>query len=393
MDEFKSKYEGNDGVLRVLEQDYGLSIIEDIRSEQELLNDGYYKLDAASVASNPQIMNLVRNTIERKILGHEFSGMFRADVDVSRMVEASKGEYLGMVRGHRHIEKMVHWTPVKDEVSGVLEVLEIADVVFCALSVAVGEYFKVQINQKLTEILAGINEIRQFLENDKMSELEAGFEELQETYAHLKYIKADPNRISLCVERIRHVMHIARKDMLFFGRQIESIKNSAGARDKREVARENTGKIVMALSRYRLALALFCETKLIELYLSDVTDPDELDLFRQEMEDRVNSFIETYSGAKDWCRRYYLTHNLASESDKLPFIETIDAFLSDAKKEGDARFTGRTRERLNSLQADPDDLFIPVRSLERYAKVMRRGVELVYLNDDVYTNIPISNPI
>lgn len=372
----------------------GFQMIEDTRSEIDLVRDGFRKVDFDAVRDNSVVVRYAYNQIGREVLRKQFRGaLVLTNGNINDLADTGDGLFYGFMKDDitQRINAQGRFKMVNPSEKG--EFLDVMDGVFSILAFATAEFFKAQINEKLKDILTGIQEVSQFLEDDKLCELQAAYDELKEIYDHILFIKDNTNRATLNMERVRQIMHIARKDMLFFEKQVTNIQNNVANKDKRDTARENVSKIVMALSRYRLALAVFSETKLIEIYLSKVSNPEELSIYKDEIQKCIDLFVTNYKRTRDWCRRYYMTHNLAEEADKIPFIDEIDAFINNnIKQETQAskgRLSGKTAERLTLLQVNPDDLYIPVKSLSSFIDVVQRGLELVYLDGNLYTNIPV----
>ena len=396
-----------------LYENYGIQLDEVAIAENELVKRGFYKLPpealagmSAAVSFAPDVLfnairqkytkTLVENAVKgtyRIIIPKVLDGTYNADALCLTESKLIKGGFTTQVRtkDENHLVDLAVLDPNKAPELLFPRAVDIAQGLFHLASFTLGQYFMLQINGKLLEIKNSLQDVMHFLENEKMSALEAAYDELQELYDHIEFIRKSEARSNSSIERLRQTIFLARKDMHFFQRQILEIKAKASAGDKRDEVSGRVRDIIQAIMRYRLALAIFCEAKLMETYLARINDTDELSVFCNEIECATEHFIEDYRSARDWSNKYLVDHRMIGSSNSMTFVDSIDGYLR--KDEGDEKtskpFVGMTKQMLKPFREEPDDLYLPVKSMKNYISILQNKPEF-YLNaDGVYTNIPI----
>lgn len=396
-----------------LYENYGIQLGEINITEKELTNKGFYKLPPEAMAGMSSAVGFapnalfnairrqcIKNTVEdavkgtyRVIIPKVEDGTFNAKdvfLNKSKMIEGTFTAQVRMKDGKDLVDLAV-LDPTKVPEIKFPDVVDIAQGLFHLTSFALGQYFMLQINGKLSEIKSSLQDVMQFLENEKMSALEAAYDELQELYDHIEYIRKSEARSNSSIERLRQTIFLARKDMHFFQRQILEIKEKASGGDKRDEVSGRVRDIIQAIMRYRLALAIFCEAKLIETFLAGINDTDELSAFCGEIESATERFIEDYSSAREWSNKYLIDHRMIGSSNSMTFVDSIDGYLKkdESNRKTPSKFVGMTQQMLNRFKEEPDDLYLPVKSMKNYISVLQNKPEF-YLNaDGIYTNIPI----
>lgn len=289
---------------------------------------------------------------------------------------------------------------------------EFAALAFNAASYATGQYFLAQINHNLTEIKKDTEDIKHFLEVGRLAEVNDAVEELNEIGVRIRFIEEDPDRRSQTLNRLREIRSTARKNVSYPKDKVLKIKNEARDDDKGETINERIDSIISALLEYRLLLWVFCQAKLIEIYLYNMKNVEELEMDRSELNEAINKYYDTVECSIDWMNSYLRENRTINGESPIDSIliggvaaaAVLGGSLGSLLGMGVGKLTiGKaTKKRLEKrhehfeyaqkqldiVSSYHEEVRQPVKNLSMYLEATRRKVEAIKIGDQVYTNLP-----
>lgn len=176
-----------------------------------------------------------------------------------------------------------------------------------------------QVNANLLEIKDGIDEIKQYFEADKQSKLETALQELYEIIEHICFTTNDPERVRTTLIQIDGIRTVAKTDINFYRKQIENIIHKASYSDKETVIKDNIEALRKYMVQYRYAVNVYNLAQSLKIYLNNITDIEELSLYRNGISDIVNQYKAVFDKTTKWAKDYIdktKTLNKASKTQK-----------------------------------------------------------------------------
>ncbi len=297
------------------------------------------------------------------------------------------------------------------------KVPEFAALAFNVASYATGQYFLTQINRNLSEIKSDTEDIKHFLEVGRLVTVNDAVEELNEIGERLKFIEADPERRNQTFTRLREIRSTARKNVSYPKDKILRVKKEASDEDKGKTINSRIDAIISALLEYRLLLWVFCQAKLIEIYLYKMKNVEELEMDRSELNAAINGYYDTVDAAIDWMNSYLKENQSINGESPIDDIliggiaaasvlgGTLGSFIGlgvgklTIGKATQKRIEKRrehfeyAQQQVDIVNSYHDSVRLPVKNLSLYLEATRRKVEAIKIGDQVYTNLPVQENI
>lgn len=407
----------------ILENEYGIQVFHEDLSEEDLERRGYRKATkeeaerfntifqyAPQIAKDVYYADAVQKAFESAV-----SGSYRVKLEPGLRLGKSHSTP-GAFKGNAYdeygkLKTHADWL-VNDAKMDVSLAPQIAMSVFNATSFVTGQYFMAEINKSLSDIGTDIKGIKQFLENEKESEIKAVIDDLNEIINHLPFIVNKPDRISQTLQKLSFIQSTAKKNIFFFKEAIDDVKRNARDDDKGDAIKKRLKDAIEALMQYRLMVVIFCQSKLIELYLNNILDTEELTLYRDELNSIANDYLDDYSSTIDWMHSYLNENHSLNSIGAGQILATIAVGLSPILTKGwrgigsGIKNAKSVNEMMNSdrqdnkkehvdyarelieLISDDSGIKEPVRNLTKYIEATRRKIEIIKIGENVYTNLP-----
>ena len=409
---------------RILSNDYGITVYREEMSEENLKRRGYRKATEEEAVRLNSIFQFAPQIAKDTYYADAFQKSFKNAVKGSYRVKLEPGFHLGKshttpgaYKGNVYdenntLKSQADWL-INDAEIKVSNIPQIAASVFNAVSFITGQYFMVEINRTLTDLKTGTQEIRQFLENDKYSTIKATIDDLYEIIDHLQFIEKNSERRSQTINKLSTIQSIFKKYITVSQGDIELIKNNARDDDKGEIIKENLKKATNVLMQYRILVGVYCQSKLLELYLNNIRDIEELSKYRNELNIRVNSYFDAYSNMVVWMNSYLNeNHSLNDRSigqiltsigaGAVPTLlggmwglalaptcyDSVDDLWNTTrrlKKDSHVEYAQRL---VNSVATCHSNVKAPVMNLTRYIEATRMKIEVIKIGENIYTNLP-----
>lgn len=282
----------------------------------ELEKQGYRKMSIEELHYMEPLFKIAPQLIVDKINGEALERAFKAATENSYKCLLDPSMHLATIKGSSDVFLGASLDNITNKVKGQARWLEndavlsisnapnIALNAFNALSAVTGQYFMAQVNAKLSVIKNGIDDIKQYIDAVKQSELEAALQELNEIIRHVQFIKKDPERTHGTVVQIEGVRNVARRNINLYSNQIEKVIKRASKTDSENMITKNTDDLSQYMIQYRYAVYVYNLAQILKIYLNDITDVEELSMFRNEISKTVNSYKEQYDKMVVWVNRY-----------------------------------------------------------------------------------------
>lgn len=310
----KNISQGN--ILEYMKDSYGIEFFNNEFLPTELESLGYRKMSLAEVQYIEPLFQLAPQLIVDKINSDAVKNAFKAAtensykclLDPSMHLATTKGTTdvfigTGLDNATNKVKGQARWIK-QDTMLSVSNAPQIALNAFNALSVVTGQYFMAQVNANLLEIKDGINEIKQYFEADRQSKLETVLQELYEIIDHISFITNDPKRVHTTLIQIDDIRKVAKTDINFYKKQIENIINITSYSDKETVIKNNIETLRKYMVQYRYAVNVYNLAHSVKIYFNNITDIEELSLYRNEISDIVNQYIIVFDKTNKWAEDY-----------------------------------------------------------------------------------------
>ena len=180
---------------------------------------------------------------------------------------------------------------INDAVLNLSKMPDFVNAAFSLASFFTGQYFMSQINDKMSDVHHELDKILGFLEDEKVSEIYAAVDELTELTAKLSHVRESSEKIVTGVNSARNLQEIARKNMLFYSRQVEKSLNSLKVDNKDDYNKivKRIKEIYSFLNHYELCLNMFCQAKILEVATLPMSNEEAL-LYKQDITKAVEKY-------------------------------------------------------------------------------------------------------
>ena len=427
----------NDGKFELIQKSEHSNIQEDLKDSfgiEFLVNEllpveletlGYRKMSLEELRYVEPLFKIAPQLIVDKINGEALEQAFKAATENSYKCILDPSMHLATIKGSsdvflgsgldnitNKVNGQARWLE-NDVVLSISNVPNIALNAFNALSVVTGQYFMAQVNAKLSVIKNGIDDIKQYIDAVKQSELEAALQELNEIIRHLQFIKKDTERTRGTIVQIEDVRKVARRNINLYSNQIQKVIKRASKTDSENVITKNTDDLRQYMIQYRYAVYVYNLAQILKIYLNDITDVEELSMFRNEISLTVNSYKDQYDKMVKWVNRYLEeTNSLNKMNIKQMFITAgsgvfvgilsrsfiagrqtasqVNSLLEDNRKKKKEAYIARNDE-YQSQMNDMELINSSISVMDNYIELTGRKAEIVstegeyfikYINDE-----------
>ncbi len=228
--------------------------------------------------------------LKGKVDADKAGDLYRLSVKSNGLVpyQYKEGSYGTMVRNSSNtpIEAHVKYDKVEaEDIPTRITSANLGFTFFSLMSYATGQYFMKQNNEKLCEILEGINEVKAFLDYEVLSEIEADYNFLNDAVNH----QADFN-IELHKAYLANILATKKnidKDLIMTRHMIERVGQKVSERDKKDVISRNSEKLIELAFRYKLLSDLYMVASLLEVSYSGSTSSDFLKIQKEDIDKKA----------------------------------------------------------------------------------------------------------
>jgi len=410
-----------DNTIQVqLKNEYGIECFREESSELELQERGFRKATAEEVTRfnmlfqfAPQIAkDSYYASATKEAFDSAVRGTYRLKLDPRYHLGKSShtpGAFNGNAFDDQNsLKTQAEWLANTEELD-LSKIPQYAEMAFNAASFVTGQYFMAQINRNLAELKSDTEDIKRFLEVRRHGEINDAIEELKDITNRLDFIVLSPREVERTLNKTDRIRSTARINIPQAVDAINIIIERASKKDKEKEIKEKLDNAADALLEYRLLLWVYCQAKLLEIYISGIQDARELDVILAELRGYTDAYFETVIKTSDWMWKY-LEEN-KTVNGKIPLIYgtagvgllmsilggEIGRELSKVAidKVGDSHrrrimdYVHHMNDAMDSVHSYEDTVREPVKNLARYIETTRDKIEVVKIGETIYTNMPL----
>ena len=220
------------------------------------------------------------------------------------------------------------------DVVGALSVQTAVLSTFTAMSVATGQYFLSQINNKLNVMKMDIDKILEFLYDDKKAELIANVNFTRYVYQNYNAIMSNEAQKIATISTLQEARKIAVKDCEFYLNDLTHTVN------KKNEVEANIKKAFKLKNVLDLSMNLYLTSNLLEVYYAQNFDSDYLAYVEKDVTAYIDKcekmMIETFGALKTNLNNGNGENMFYKIPDKEKHIDHIDEILESLHDSGDS---------------------------------------------------------
>lgn len=408
-----------------LKTEYGIEIVQADLAQTDLMQKGYRKMASGELALVSMALQYVPQFAAQSANNRAVGTAFKAATDGTFRIRLADGMHLAASRLTPNAYRGVGLSNATNQVAGSAELIsndavltvpkapQIALGIFSALSFATGQYFMMQINGKLEAITGGIDRIEQYLEDSRRSELMSACQELNELVPRIEYISNEHDASEL-VTHLNNIRMAVRKHISHYQTQIKMLITGMQEKDKADDIDKKIQMVATYLQEYRYATQIIAMTKLLELRIKNIMDPDQMAMYRQEISECIEQYKADYLAGEQACREYLDHSRVLNRRSVVQNVATAATFAAEVLVSPVARLSGRMalthninhsfesqrtkRKEHSSKAADKlfgvigstDELDSSVNAIDGFIETLKKPVEIVCIEGEYYTNLPSS---
>lgn len=412
----------SDNIIDAL-KNAGLQITRENAPIDELLKSGYRKLDGEAAARVNDLLGHVAQFANSKLTYSAAQNTLQQAVEGTFRVRLDRGAHLGI--SHKQAGALsANSFGTDGALKGPATLLPndvIAEIpkatlyishAFNAASFVTGQYYMSRIDQHLQSIKSDTNELKRLNAIRQDSELVAVQKSLLGILNHRQFSSSRPLRAQADINELRSIKTKTYELINQYQAQINEKKNGANPKkDKAPFISELISDVAKLTKQYQMAVQLLCTVLFAEILLENVTDTEELIVYRQEMEGSVKGFIADTKNFQDWLSQYLKEASSINDIAFLPKPKTtlsVSLFglarfhpiagsallLTSTYKWGADKIHAKKKESIVSLygqmfgQLDSEsELTKPITDLTDYINQLQKPIEFIVAGDSVYASI------
>lgn len=416
-------------IQKSLELEYGLTIQRDDVTASELITRNYRKLTGEELSRVNQIFQFIPQIAASSVNQQAVTAAFKAATEGTYRVSLGAGMHLCRSHLTPGAYRAVGLSDATNQIVGNAELLanhaaltvsnapQIALGLFNVASIATGQYFMSQVNTKLSTLSLSIGWVEKLLDAQRHGELKTAAQELYDIEGRTEYIIIDTHKTDDAINQLHLIQHIANSAMNTCQKLIDDETQEMASGDKIEQIKLRIETIIREVVEYRYAAQLYGIATLLEVQLRNVTDPNELQKYREQIERRIDQFKRDYDAGYKAITDYLdKTHALnhrsipqwivsgaaagaamvtgksgsaANSGDKA--FTFVDGLFSDRQKRRKEEMATQINERFEQIK-DTIALESPSSAIKFYIETVGQEIEFIKIGEEYYTNLPQSNP-
>lgn len=407
--------------LDIVKNELGLEAVLNQLLPSELLENGYRKMEINEATYLEPLFELApqlltekaKNATIQRSFEEVTKNSYKCILDPSKHLATIKGTtdvYIGGALDNKtnQVAGQARWLK-NDAQLTVSNAPDIALNAFNALSVVTGQYFMSQVNSNLLEINSGIQGIQKYLEEKEESELKTAIQELDYILNHLQFIKKSPERIQNTIAQIDGIRKTSRDAINLNKKLIDNVMKQENVSDKEAVINENLNKIRKNLIQYRFAVYIYNRAHILKVYLNNITDTEELQLYYDELATIAQEYKDSFHNAIKCTDNYLNETNALNKAGKMQIVfslgsgiaatllggrngnyklgnqaaSIVNDLFDDNRKKKKNEFV-LTQEEYNEHMSDMMMVESSVKAMEKYIDISHKPVEIISCEGDYY---------
>lgn len=411
-----------------LESEYGLSIQQDSTTIAELSEKHFRRMTGNELARVNQIFQYIPQLAANSINQQAVNAAFAAATEGTFRVRLGAGMHLCRSRLTPGAYRAVGLSDATNQIAGNAELFannatltvsnapQIALGVFNVASLVTGQYFMSQVNTKLTNLSQTVGRLEKLLDAQRHGKLKTAAQELSDIMAKIEFIIIDTDKTNSTIAQLHDIQHEVNAEMNVCQELIFAEIHEMKPDDKVECIKNRIASISRNLVEYQYATQVYGIATLLEVQLRNITDPDELHVYREQIDRRVAQFKDDFAAAQNAVHDYLEKTHALNNRSIVQWIASGAAGVFSAMATGgiglfanvggkafefvDGLFSDHRKQQKQKIELQVHDCFEPLRdtvslespasSINLYIETVGREIEFVKIGDDVYTNLPES---
>jgi hypothetical protein len=419
--------ENNGELQEHLKDTFGIEFFVNKLLPADLENQGYRKMSLDEVKYVEPLLQLAPQLIVDKINKGAIEKAFIAATENSYKCLLDPSMHLATIKGTTDIfigsgldnatnkvKGQARWLK-NDAALSISNAPQIALNAFNALSTVTGQYFMAQVNANLLDIKDGIDDIKQYIDAVKQSELQTALQDLNEIIEHIRFIINDSERVHDTLIQIDNNRTVAKRGINFHKKQIEKLMKEYSNSDKKlmkeysnsdkeTVVKRNLEELRKNMIQYKYAVYVNNLAQILKIYLYNIIDLEELNLYRNEISNLVNQYKYLFDKATVWAKGYINEANLLNKVSKKQLLfswgseiilgvkselagQTVSSLVNDffdgnRKKKKEAYIY--SNEEFQIQMSNMELIDSSISSMDKYIEMAGKKAEIVSFESDCY---------
>lgn len=166
--------------------------------------------------------------------------------------------------------------------------------------------------------------------------------------------------------------------------KIASTKDRFSFKDKPEIIEKNIENIAGFLLHYHYAMHIYTTAVMLEMQLCEVFDVDELETYRQQILRRTEEYKAVYAAISIDINTYL---DGCGVLNKHSFFDIL--FIN--RKQKLKAHQQQAVQRFFSELEDMTTIDAPAQAIAQYIEAIRNGIEIIRMDNEYYTNMPLQD--
>ena len=279
-----------------------------------------------------------------------------------------------------------------------------------------GQYFMSQVNSKLSALSTAVNRLEKLLDAQRHGKMKTAAQELTDIMAKTSFIICDTDKTNHAISQIQRIQSRANDEMNTCQELIINEQHDMKADDNAERIIAHIEAISRNLVEYQYAAQLYGIATLLEVQLRNTTDPDELRIYREQIDRRVYQFKQDYDASYAVVHEYLENTHALNDRSILQWIASCVAGAASALATGgiglfsnlggkvfnlvDDLFSDHRKQQKEKIKIQVQNSFAPLKdtialespasAINLYIDTVGKDIEFVKIDGDCYTNLPES---
>ncbi len=379
-----------------LESEYGLTIQRDNESADELIKRNYRRIGGEELERIDQVFQFIPQIVANSANRQAVNAAFKTATQGTFHVRLGAGMHLCRSHLTPGAYRAVGLDNATNQIAGNAELFEnsgtlsiskapqIALGVFNVVSMVTGQYFMSQVNSRLSVLSLGVNKIEKLLNAQRLGKMKTDAQEVSDLLAKAEFIVCSTDKTNQAINQIQQIQRRRNDEMNTCQELIDRELRDMNINDKAKQLKGHIDEIIRNLGGYQCATQLYGLATLLEVQFRNVTDPDELRNYREQIDRRVNQFKQDYKKSRAKIYEYLIEAHI-SNGERLG--QRIRSIPSAHRKRQKKKIYAQVNESFSQL-GDALALESPATAINFYINAVGKEIEFVWIDGEYYTNLP-----
>lgn len=379
-----------------LESEYGLTIQRDNESADELIKRNYRRIGGEELERIDQVFQFIPQIVANSANRQAVNAAFKTATQGTFHVRLGAGMHLCRSHLTPGAYRAVGLDNATNQIAGNAELFEnsgtlsiskapqIALGVFNVVSMVTGQYFMSQVNSRLSVLSLGVNKIEKLLDAQRLGKMKTDAQEVSDLLAKAEFIVCSTDKTNQAINQIQQIQRRRNDEMNSCQELIDRELRDMNINDKAKQLKGHIDVIIRNLGGYQCATQLYGLATLLEVQFRNVTDPEELRKYREQIDRRVNQFKQDYKNSRAKIYEYLIEAHISNDES---IVQRIRSIPSAHRKRQKKKIYAQVNESFSQL-GDALALESPATAINFYINAVGKEIEFVWIDGEYYTNLP-----